>query len=452
MRRVVSAPSTHRRGPIIAALVLIAARPVGAQDRPATTRPPTGAGARPTPSTTTASGDTVDYTTPRYEPAGFPLIGGSTDIGVLVGGAGTLSRFQNGVRPYFWNMDLVLAASFKSGPSGVEVAQQNYRWQLDLPGLAGGRLRLHLAAFFQRTVNQGYFGLGNASPAQRPSSATGEPGRYFQCVLDELRVFQSSRIVLRRPVSVALATVYRYMDATAYPGSQLAVDAAATTADGQPLIRGVGPMHYVELSARLILDTRDGEIMPMRGVFHQVWLRAVQGFPTDASIAYGAAGASLSQYVHLVGPLVFASRVFGEMQFGNVPFYDLFRAGTPFAFDAPGGAEGVRGVPYGRYAGPIKLVVNLELRALLLGFRAFGQSLRLGANAFFDTGRLWSDYTTRSPRDGAGPGFTFGTGVGLYLRWGQAALFRAEIAYSPDATAENPGFPFGIYIEDGVMF
>jgi hypothetical protein len=36
--------------------------------------------------------------------------------------------------------------------------------------------------------------------------------------------------------------------------------------------------------------------------------------------------------------------------------------------------------------------------------------------------------------------------------WGQAAIFRLEIAYSPDAVAENPGFPFGIYVEDGVMF
>ena len=321
-----------------------------------------------------------------------------------------------------------------------------------MPNLAGGRLRLNLAAFFQRTVNQGYFGLGNASPARRPADATGEAGRYFQCVLDEVRVFQSSRFTLRRPFSLAVATTYRYMDATAYEGSRLAVDAATTTPSGEPLIRGVRPMHYAEVSARIILDTRDGEIMPMHGVFHQAWTRYVQGFPTDAGIVYGASGVSIAQYVQLVGPLVFASRVLAEFEFGNVPFYDLFRAGTPFSIDVPGGAQGVRGVPYGRYAGPIKLVVNLELRALLVGFTAFGQSFRLGANAFFDTGRVWSDYTFHAARDGTGPGLSFGAGAGVYLRWGQAAIFRAEFAYSPDAEAENPGFPVGIYIEDGVMF
>jgi hypothetical protein len=46
----------------------------------------------------------------------------------------------------------------------------------------------------------------------------------------------------------------------------------------------------------------------------------------------------------------------------------------------------------------------------------------------------------------------YGAGGGLYLLWGQAALFRVEVAYSPDQVAENPGFPVGIYVEDGVMF
>ncbi len=46
----------------------------------------------------------------------------------------------------------------------------------------------------------------------------------------------------------------------------------------------------------------------------------------------------------------------------------------------------------------------------------------------------------------------WGTGGGIYLVWGQAAVFRVEVAYSPDAKAENPGLPLGIYVEDGVMF
>jgi hypothetical protein len=36
--------------------------------------------------------------------------------------------------------------------------------------------------------------------------------------------------------------------------------------------------------------------------------------------------------------------------------------------------------------------------------------------------------------------------------WGKAALFRAEIAYSPDAAIANPGFPAAIYLADDVIF
>jgi hypothetical protein len=112
----------------------------------------------------------------------------------------------------------------------------------------------------------------------------------------------------------------------------------------------------------------------------------------------------------------------------------------------------VRGVPVGRYLGPIKVVANAELRTLAVSFRLLRQSFRIGGDAFFDTGRVWSDYSFSSPLDGSGPAMKYGVGFGGYLLWGQAALFRIEVAYSPDAVSENPGFPVGIYVEDGTMF
>jgi hypothetical protein len=87
----------------------------------------------------------IDYDTPRYEAAGFPIVGGTSDIGVMGGGVFTLTRFDGGVRPYRWNMDAVASASAKDGPNGTEIAQQSYLWQLDVPGLAGGNVRLNPA-------------------------------------------------------------------------------------------------------------------------------------------------------------------------------------------------------------------------------------------------------------------------------------------------------------------
>ena len=81
-----------------------------------------------------------------------------------------------------------------------------------------------------------------------------------------------------------------------------------------------------------------------------------------------------------------------------------------------------------------------------------GQRFRLGTTTFFDTGRVWSDYTFHSPLDGSGIGLKYGVGGGLYILWGQAAMLRIEAAYSPDAVSENPTLPLGIYVNDNVMF
>src|SRR5882724_4349743 len=98
-----------------------------------------------------------------------------------------------------------------------------------------------------------------------------------------------------------------------------------------------------------------------------------------------------------------------------------------------GGSSSVRGAPDGRYSGKIKAFANAELRAMLIPFQFLGARFILGGNLLFDAGRLWSDYTFRSTLDGTGLGMKWGAGGGAYLQWGQAALFRLEAAYSPDA-------------------
>ena len=167
---------------------------------------------------------------------------------------------------------------------------------------------------------------------------------------------------------------------------------------------------------------------------------------------YVEAGAILRGFVPLGDRVVLAGRFIANFQAGNVPFYDLFQAGPFDMKEMPGGSAGVRGVPVGRYLGPIKLVGNIELREMLLKFSVLGQKFTLGNDVFFDTGRVWSDYSFRSPLDGTGVGLKYGVGAGLYVLWGQAAMLRIEAAYSPDAVSENPSLPLGIYVEDGTMF
>jgi hypothetical protein len=394
----------------------------------------------------------ADYVTRRHELAGFPLLGGDSDIGFQFGGVATLTRFEGGVRPYTWNMDLLLAVSVKSGPTGPEIAQQSYLWNWDVPALVGGRLRLNPAISYQRTVNEGYFGLGNASIASRPAGLNTQPGRYFQYIHAEGRVRDLARIKVHGPWDVMIAPVLRYVAPGVYPGTKLATDAKVINPDGSELIVGVRTLGIMSLGAGVVYDTRDDEIFAQRGQYHQAGVKYVEGIPTRADIRYGQTSAVLAGYLPLARDIVLALRGVIDLEYGNVPFYDLFTGGPFLTNELPGGSAGVRGVPVGRYLGPIKVVANAELRTLAVSFRLLRQSFRIGGDAFFDTGRVWSDYSFSSPLDGSGPAMKYGVGFGGYLLWGQAALFRIEVAYSPDAVSENPGFPVGIYVEDGTMF
>ena len=97
--------------------------------------------------------------------------------------------------------------------------------------------------------------------------------------------------------------------------------------------------------------------------------------------------------------------------------------------------------------------VDRVAQAILAEAKAFdAQLIAELSEAFVDVGRVWSDYAIISPADGNSIGLKYGIGAGVFLQWGEAAIFRVEVAYSPDAESENPGFPVGIYVSDGAMF
>jgi outer membrane protein assembly factor BamA len=237
----------------------------------------------------------------------------------------------------------------------------------------------------------------------------------------------------------------------AYGGSRLSADAAAKNPDGSPTIRGVDPMALGTLSAGAFYDTRDSEFITTRGLFYQLGGGATAG--TADGIAYGQLSAVLAHYAKLPGPLIFASRLVLSFDFGAVPFYDLQQGGTFEPQYLFGGETGVRGVPNGRYAGKVMVVSNTELRATPFPrFTLLHQRFRIGMTAFFDGGRVWADYQFNPAVDGTTLALKYGVGGGLFLQWGEAAIFRVEAAYSPDAVAENPGLPVGFYVSDGLMF
>jgi hypothetical protein len=393
------------------------------------------------------AGDAASSFPPRrYELAGFPIVGGNSDIGVQFGGAVTYTRFFDTARPYLWNIDLLLSASVKNDAGGLRMVQQSHVLRLDAPDLLGGRLRLDTRASFQRTINAGYYGLGNdASPEADRLAAQPGLGRLFQYIQQEGRVRGIARVHTGTPFDLALGGNLRVETPDTYGGSTLADDVASGA------VVGGRPAVLATLSAGTMVDTRDSEFITRTGIFYQIGASATVG--SAEQVAYGELAAVLAHYAPLGGPFIFASRFVGSFQVGRVPFYDLLQGGVFEPQYLFGGETGIRGVPNGRYSGRVKIVTNTEIRATPFPrFELLGQRFRIGTTTFFDAGRVWEDYAVISRQDGTSLGLKYGVGGGLFLQWGEAAIFRVEAAYSPDAVAENPGFPIGIYVADGLMF
>jgi len=386
----------------------------------------------------------------RYELAGFPIVGGNSDIGLQLGGALTLTRFQDEARPYFWNLDILLSGSLKDDANGFRLVQQSHVVRLDAPDLLSGRLRVDSRGSFQRTINAGYYGIGNALPAEATSAAAGT-GRFYQYLQQEGRLRTIARIHTATPVDLALGGILRYEAPAAYSGTKLAQDLAVRGADGAKTLVGGDGAALAGLSAGIMIDTRDSEFVTRRGIFYQIGVGATVG--SAEGIAYGEASAVLAHYAPIGKTFVFATRLVASFEFGRVPFYDQEHGGTFEPQDLLGSESGVRGVPFGRYAGLVKMVANIEIRSTpFRRFNVLGQRLRIGTTTFLDAGRAFSRYAIISPADGDTLGLKYGVGGGVFLQWGEAAIFRIEVAYSPDAVDENPSLPIGIYVADGLMF
>jgi hypothetical protein len=387
----------------------------------------------------------------RFEWAGFPIIGGNSDIGVQFGVAATFTRFRDGVAPYFWNLDVVLSTSVKGDSNGVGFIQQADVLRLDAPDLLNHHLRLDTRGSFTRTINEGYYGVGNISVAgPRPGEA--DNIRLNQYIQEEARIRSIARVHTGwRFFDIALGGNLRYEWPTLYPGSKLAFDAGTRNPDGTPLVYGTQNEGLASLAAGVMIDTRDNEFITTRGIYYQLGVGGTVG--SAEGIGYGQAAGVLSHYAPIGGPVIFATRIVADWEFGHVPFYDLQQGGIfePQLLIGPGG---VRGVPEGRYAGAAKVVGNIEIRIPFPRFTLFKQRFRLGTTTFFDAGRVWASYKGGADvvHDGTTLGLRFGVGAGAFLQWGEAAIFRVEAAYSPDAESENPGFPIGIYVSDGLMF
>jgi hypothetical protein len=427
----------------------------------------------------------------RLEWGVLPAVSYDIDLGFGFGALVTLAKFKPGYAPYRWRLEILGNATVKNTPGvGRTFPFHEDYIKGDFPGLWKGRLRINAQFRFRKFSNQGWYGLGNGSQNTKPweqFDPITEPEAYraarkynqYDRIYPYLEF--NNRIIVwdspkpgppfavssrtigmvpahKRRLEVLIGASYLYNVIKPYPNSKLAEDLAVRetdTADGATLrdqMRGVTEHSVLALNVGLLYDTRDHEYVTTHGSFSELSMRISPG--VDQKLAFAQLFVGTAFFQPIAGEwLVVASRVAFDWLFGNVPFYELANFGVLVPRDGPGGSWSVRGVPRQRYFGKQKAIANLELRSMFWRFQIKGQRFGLGALAFLDAGRVWTDYETirlaGMDVDGTPDsllGLKRGVGGGLRITWGETLVIRADPAWSP--TDKN----FGFYVDIGQMF
>ena len=376
---------------------------------------------------------------PRTELNFIPVVGGDSDVGVGVGGAGDLARLRPGYPPFAWRLEGAGVITFKAqeGSGRLEIPFQDYYLLLAIPRLgAQGRLRLEVRPSFTDEASQRFYGLGNASPpppAELPRADSRYARRHAHLAV-AARWALSDRLYLRPQIDLGHSAV------TARPSSLLARQREEAVPEVRRLLDGPLEMTTAALEARLEYDGRDSEIVTRTGSYHHLGVRYLP--PLAGGYHFAQLNVTLRHY-RSAGAWTFCARAVGDAIFGDAPFYELTRIDES---SVVGGGKGIRGVPGQRYYGKAKVFANLEARTELWRFSIGRKPFALSPALFADGGRVWADYGGHSGLDGTGLGLKYGLGGGLRLQQGTTFVVRADVAWSPDAE------PVGAYFNAGQLF
>ena len=375
-----------------------------------------------------------------------PAGGGSTDIGVGGGFFAGVTRNRAGYAPYEWNIEAAGFVTFLPQNGGVLVPYADVYSKLTVSRFLNGPLQLELRPSFTDELRLYYYGIGNASSALPPP---GQSATYFQYARIHPEIVADVRFKILDHFAGRVGLRYVETWFNIPEGSKLGDDIRSGSPEVKRLIGPTGTEGAALFRYGLQFDDRDNQVSPHQGTFDEIAFNWSPGGIPELPFRYGEASVNLRGYIPISSRVTLAGRVVGDLLFGDVPLYELSRAVDTYAI---GGSNGVRGVPAQRYYGKVKVFGNVEIRAKLFDFRAFGKPLTIGGAAFLDGGRVWADTTPHPELDGPALGsknafgLKYGVGGGLRLMSGTAFVLRADVAWSPDAT------PVGAYVVAGESF
>ena len=340
----------------------------------------------------------------------IPVVSLDSDDGFGVGLRGEVYRERDGYDPY--------REAWMAHAHLTTTGYQHHRLRYDRVWLHG-RFTANVA--YRKWLNSQWYGLGNATT----QIASDDP-KFERYVLQQ----PFARLTVRRDVVEPLELfVAGDLDVTSirtYAGSRLEADAPHGM-DGGP---------QVELHVGAIIDTREPEISPERGVFTEVSGRIGARLPMiePRGEMYGAM-AVFRGYQTLSPGVTLAGRVMAERLWGDVPFYEMTHWGGSTPIVGVGGGDTLRGLPFDRYHGPGHAVANLELRTHVTTVQVFRAPLELELVPSVDAGIVWGAPTADPGPDAlpVHPGFALG-GRAVY---DMAFVGRVDFGLAPDQIREG---------------
>lgn len=196
-------------------------------------------------------------------------------------------------------------------------------------------------------------------------------------------------------------------------------------------ILGLGKSWVQIYQAGLILDTRDLEPDPSRGVFAEI--------TNELSLkALGSAFNFDKIYTHFnfyqkVLPSVFKRLVFaGRVAMGytalDAPFFEYQDQWSPEGdIEGLGGPRTLRGYKQSRFLGRAMHFSNFELRWRFAQSHWFNQHLEFSAVPFYDIGGVWNDLSSLNTNN-----LRYSRGLGLRIAWNESTILRFDYAVSKE--------------------
>ena len=283
--------------------------------------------------------------------------------------------------------------------------------------LPGWRFDLRLWTI--RHARQNYFGIGNESEFESDNVTDGQP---FYYRMDRRRSFVRGTVQRRLISGLRAVAGFHFerwrLDTLSGPSLL-----------GEQVQAGLAPLVGVntwqgEFRLGMVLDTRDDEVTPRRGVLIEA-LFGIADSSVVGDVNFTRFTGSAAVF-HAIGErLVLGGRVVGQTLSGSPPVGSYFAVeASERAFEGLGGASSHRGLHTDRFLGQDKLLANIDARYRLTGL---SQMATVDLVGFIDFGRVFQasdDFSLKA--------LHVGGGVGPIITIGRNGVIGWTFAWGPD--------------------